>query len=91
MHAFTVRTRTKNENQARFFPFGPREMCRSGGCCAVCFSSTLSFLSLSFSFIEESGFVASRRRRRRSIGGERRWQGGGADGAKGNVVSKYRK
>ena len=30
-HAFTVCIRIENVNQATFFPFGPREVFRSGG------------------------------------------------------------
>ena len=58
------------ENQARFSPCGPREMFRSRGA-VQCASLSLCviFVSLSFSFSQESGFVAGRRRRRRSTGG----------------------
>ena len=44
-----------------FFPFGPREMFRSVVLCSVLLFHFVIFVSFSFSFNEESGFVAGRR------------------------------
>ena len=98
-HVFTICIRIENENEAWFFPSVHVRCFVPVVLCTVPLFHFVIFVSLPFSFNEESGFVAGRRRRRRTTGGERRWQGGrgqtrvecnqGADGAKGHVVSKF--